>query len=158
MKKTVLLLTQLLVVVAVISGFSFSQDNQVSSNTEKVLAQNGISIQTENEDEEEIEVDLEKGTEVVLAIVEKLKGTLKAAPDDTKQINQLGESLEENWDMIEKEVEEKYPDDYAKIEKSLYPLIAIAKKDNPDLKELKKYLKDSEKMLMKFKEKAKAAK
>jgi iron uptake system EfeUOB component EfeO/EfeM len=61
--------------------------------------------------------------------------------------------IEEKWDKIEKQVEEKYPEDYEDIEKSLYPLIAEAKKDTPDSEKLKTLTEETKNKLNQFHEK-----
>ncbi|WP_226037787.1 hypothetical protein [Aquibacillus saliphilus] len=158
MKKIVLLLLPLLVVSITLTGFSLSDVQGSDKNTNQETTNNNLtSIQTENDeeegDEEEAEVDLVAGTNAVLKLIDQLKGKVKPSIKDTKDINMLGKELEEKWDTIEDTVEKKYPDDYAKIEKSLYPLIAIAKKDKLDMDKLKQYMKETDDKLAKFKAK-----
>jgi iron uptake system EfeUOB component EfeO/EfeM len=97
--------------------------------------------------------DLSKGVEETTSSVEELTISLTNAPDDAKKINEQGTMIEEKWDKIEKQVEEKYPDDYEDIEKSLYPLIAEAKKETPDSEKLKTLSEETKNKLNQFHEK-----
>ncbi|MBB6453692.1 iron uptake system EfeUOB component EfeO/EfeM [Salirhabdus euzebyi] len=99
--------------------------------------------------------DLVKGIDKVLETNEKLKKAADKSPENTAKINKLGKELGENWDVIEKQVEEKYPKDYINIEKSLYPLIAYAKKDKPDVKKIVILADEVNEKLVNFKERVK---
>ena len=94
-------------------------------------------------------VDLEKGTEVMIFLVERLQGKIKSSPNDSNKINDLGDSLEENWDMIEQQIKANYPRDYQIIEKSLSPLIANCH-NTPNIKLLKQLVPETEDKLNKF--------
>jgi iron uptake system EfeUOB component EfeO/EfeM len=107
---------------------------------------------SDSPDDEENQ-DLSKGVEETTSSVEELTMTLTNAPDDAKKINEQGTMIEEKWDKIEKQVEEKYPDDYEDIEKSLYPLIAEAKKESPDSEKLKTLSEETKNKLNQFHEK-----
>lgn len=78
---------------------------------------------------------------------------LNSSVNDQKKIEEAAEMLSENWDEIEEKVEEKYPKDYKNIEKSLYPLLAEAKRTNPNLLTVKQLLKESTTKITEFKNK-----
>ncbi|TCP21068.1 putative lipoprotein with Yx(FWY)xxD motif [Scopulibacillus darangshiensis] len=97
--------------------------------------------------------DLASGTDTVLADTANLKKTVEQSSKDTASINNAGKKLGEDWDAIEKKVEEKYPKDYENIEDSLYPLLAEAAKEQPDEDKMKKLIADVTNKLNSFKEK-----
>lgn len=76
------------------------------------------------------------------------------ASESIEEIQTTGKSLEEHWDLAEAEIEEQYPEDYAAIEESLYPLIDETKKDSPDMEKMKPWVEDSNKKLTALLEKA----
>jgi iron uptake system EfeUOB component EfeO/EfeM len=96
-----------------------------------------------------------KGVGDTISSVEELSKMLSNNPDDAKKLNEQGSKIEEKWDKIEKTIENNFPEDYENIEKSLYPLIAEAKKDTPDPDNLNKLTEDTSKKLDKFLEKVK---
>ncbi|ARI76341.1 hypothetical protein [Halobacillus mangrovi] len=130
-------------------GSSESQDN--SDSTEQTNEQDseatsgnadsseGSSEETSSSDEGQ-ETELASGIDTVIASVEDLNSSLEDSADVTT-LNEKGKTLEEDWDSIEKKVEEQFPDQYEKIEKSLYPLIDEAKKDEPDVEKMKELVK-----------------
>ncbi|WP_066174525.1 hypothetical protein [Bacillus marinisedimentorum] len=69
-------------------------------------------------------------------IISSVKELKAAASESPEKVKELGEKLHEDWEVIEEEVEEKYPDDYKNIEDSLYPLIGEANKDQPDMNKI----------------------
>ncbi|MGG3451149.1 hypothetical protein [Domibacillus aminovorans] len=89
----------------------------------------------------------------VVGTLKELKASIED-PDNVGEIQQAGKVLEEHWDLVEKEIEEQYPDDYENIEESLYPLIAEAKKDEPDVEKMKTLIDDTNGKLTEFLEKA----
>jgi iron uptake system EfeUOB component EfeO/EfeM len=93
----------------------------------------------------------------VVATVVELRSYAESA-DNSGQIQETGKSLEDNWDLVEGEIEEQYPDDYKNIEESLYPLIAEAKKDKPDPEKIKTLSDETNKKLTDFLEKAETPK
>ncbi|OZI10182.1 hypothetical protein CEW92_18425 [Bacillaceae bacterium SAS-127] len=99
--------------------------------------------------------DLTNGIDKVQTSLEDLSTTLENSSDRTNKIQEAGEQLEENWDTIEKQVEEAFPEDYNHIEESLYPLIHEAKKAQPDVQKIKTLLADTKKKIKAFKEKTK---
>jgi iron uptake system EfeUOB component EfeO/EfeM len=74
--------------------------------------------------------------------------------EGSEDIQKTGKSLEEHWDLAEAEIEEQYPEDYAAIEESLYPLIDETKKDSPDTEKMKPLAEDSNDKLTSLLEKA----
>ncbi len=89
----------------------------------------------------------------VVGTLKELKASIED-PDNVGEIQQAGKVLEEHWDLVEKEIEEQYPDDYENIEKSLYPLIAEAKKDKPDVEKMKTLIDETNGKLTELLEKA----
>lgn len=79
------------------------------------------------------------------AKIENVQNTLVAlkAAEGNEDLQQTGKSLEE-----------QYPEDYAAIEESLYPLIAEAKKDSPDAAKLAPLIQKSNEKLNVLLEKA----
>jgi iron uptake system EfeUOB component EfeO/EfeM len=96
---------------------------------------------------------LEAGLEETTNSVDELSISLKNASGDTQKLNEQGKMIEEKWDEIEKQIEESHPEDYENIEQSLYPLIAEAKKDNPDIENLKSLSEDTKNKLKEFHDK-----
>ncbi len=88
----------------------------------------------------------------VLRTLEKLEKTVSDSPIDVKAIHKSGSLLEEKWDVIEKQVEEIDKASYMYIEETLYPLIAEAKKDSPNVENMKALMKQTQERLIKFKE------
>ncbi|SEA85169.1 hypothetical protein SAMN05421743_109105 [Thalassobacillus cyri] len=101
----------------------------------------------------EVSTDLPSGVDVVLATVEDLNTTVGKSSEDTAKINEIGKTLEEDWDRIEKKVEENYKEDYKNIEESLYPLIDEAQADKPDTDKIKDLAKETKDKLEQFKNK-----
>lgn len=99
------------------------------------------------------EVDLDVGVDTVLTDLDSLNTVLESTPDDVAKINELGNQIESHWDLFEQKVEKEFPDEYADIEKDLYPLIEEAKKDEPDVAKLNRYLDESVMKLTSFKDK-----
>ncbi|MBM7570799.1 hypothetical protein [Aquibacillus albus] len=95
--------------------------------------------------------DIIKGVEKVLATVHELKDVLEKSPKDSKKIHKLGKKISEQWDVIEKKVEKKYPEAYVDIEKSLYPLIGFSKEEDPSVEKLQELIKQVDKKLERFK-------
>ncbi|WP_409291932.1 hypothetical protein [Peribacillus sp. SCS-37] len=89
-------------------------------------------------------------TESILALLLELDKEINTGKS-AKSINKIGISIETAWDGIEKKVEKMNPAVYRDIESSLYPLIAEAKKDTPDLKNLERHSKDTARKLTVFK-------
>lgn len=64
-----------------------------------------------------------------------------SAEADPEKIQELGKKVSSDWDSIEKQVEDDFPDWYERIEKNLYPLIGESgnpEKDTEKIEELSK--------------------
>lgn len=85
----------------------------------------------------------------VVGTLKELKASVED-PDNVGEIQKSGKVLEEHWDLVEKEIEEQYPDDYENIEESLYPLIAEAKKDEPDVDKMNTLIDETNGKLTEF--------
>ncbi len=96
--------------------------------------------------------DILRGTNEVITTTKELK-KITASENNTSEINKLGEEIENRWDRIEKKVEKEYPEDYTNIEKSLYPLITMAKKETPNKKQLQDLSNQTLEKLTNFKHK-----
>ncbi|WP_077324421.1 hypothetical protein [Virgibacillus siamensis] len=94
---------------------------------------------------------LTSGVTDVQKSLDELKMVMQNNPDKTKKIQKIGKEAGEDWDEIEKQVEEKYPKAYENIEKSLYPLKAATKKDMPDKGKVKQLTSETLKKLQDFK-------
>ncbi|APC49351.1 hypothetical protein BME96_14635 [Virgibacillus halodenitrificans] len=114
------------------SGTEESGDQSSNGDTEQ--SQNEEQNKTE---EDSVPAELSKALDDVITVTKELKSTAEESPDDMEKVNKQGNMLEENWDKIEKQVEEKDPGAYENIEKSLYPLKDEAKKDKPDVEKIK---------------------
>ncbi|WP_173918929.1 hypothetical protein [Halobacillus sp. Marseille-Q1614] len=117
-------------------GTSDNQENTDSSEEQTQESNEETSEETGNEGED---TEFVSGVDTVINSVEQLNSSLEDSAD-ANTINEEGKTLEENWDQIEKKVEEQFPDQYAKIEESLYPLIDEAKKDSPDVEKMKEWI------------------
>ncbi|WP_052712244.1 hypothetical protein [Domibacillus indicus] len=110
-------------------------------------------LDTETDTVEENARDLPNKLQNVQSMLLRLNTDLES-PESSETIQETGGSLEEHWDLAEAQVEEQYPEDYAAIEKSLYPLIDEAKKDNPDLEKMKPLVEDADEKITSLIEKA----
>ncbi|MCA1010687.1 hypothetical protein [Halobacillus halophilus] len=119
-------------------------EEQTSEQDSEATSGNADSSEGSSEEngssDEEMDSDLSSGIDTVIGSVEDLDSSLKDSAE-VNTLNEKGKTLEEDWDSIEKKVEEQFPDQYEKIEKSLYPLINEAKKDEPDVEKLKELVK-----------------
>ncbi|MFZ3579127.1 hypothetical protein [Virgibacillus sp. DJP39] len=98
-------------------------------------------------------VTISDGLDEVLNTLAELKVELDKPSIEKSQVKVLAEKLGEDWDTIEKQVEKKYPEDYVYIEKSLYPLLAEAQKEDPNFVEIQQLLQDTTKKINAFKNK-----
>jgi iron uptake system EfeUOB component EfeO/EfeM len=89
------------------------------------------------------------GIKDVMVEVQKLEMYMKASSDQGT-INKFGKSIAKKWDEFENDVEERYPDQYKKIEDNLYPLIAETGKPKLDLQKIKDLTQKVQKDLMAF--------
>ncbi|WP_273833823.1 hypothetical protein [Guptibacillus sedimenti] len=96
--------------------------------------------------------NLEAGVDTALSNLEELKTTVENSSDDVETINEQTMTLEENWDKMESQVEEEFPDAYKNIEESLYPLIDEGKKDEPDTDKMTELIDETMMKMTEFKE------
>lgn len=146
MKKLLFPLVAFSVVVLVAGCSSGTDDKNSTENQKQSSEQQSKAVQGEKD-----RSDLSTGIDTVLTSVKALKTTVENTPNDVKAINNKGEALDSNWDVIEKQVEKSDPEAYEDIEKSLYPLFAEAAKDKPDVNKLKQLIDASIEKLNKFK-------
>lgn len=144
MKSILYLLLAIMVFTVVTFNTSANEEEQAQITNESTSVKASKSM-SEN--------DLTKGLDNVLTSLDELKTVTKDSQVDTQAVNKAAEELGETWDKIEEKVEEKYPEDYENIEKSLYPLLAEAKKDTPNLVSVMQLLDDTTKKVQEFKEK-----
>ncbi|WP_052947704.1 hypothetical protein [Aneurinibacillus tyrosinisolvens] len=93
------------------------------------------------------------GVKGVIQLIGELERQLQNNPKPSV-VNEIGKKMAEKWDLVEKEVEKRYPDDYKKIEESLYPLIAEAGKQQLDVSKIKALNIEARQKLEKFLDKA----
>jgi iron uptake system EfeUOB component EfeO/EfeM len=151
--KKINVLSVIFVSSLLFSGCGASDDNQ---GADKMKDANEPKSETTSGDgtlEQTAAEDLKSGVKDTLKAVEDLNMTLTDASSDAKKVNEQGMIVEEKWDEIEKMVEKQYPEDYKNIEESLYPLIAEAKKDEPDSETLKGLIQETKDKMIKFQEK-----
>ncbi|WP_377890654.1 hypothetical protein [Alkalihalobacillus sp. R86527] len=98
------------------------------------------------------EVNLDTGVAKVLTDLDSLSKVLEESPDDVTKINELGNQIDSHWELFEQKLEKEYPDEYADIEKDLYPLIDEAKKDEPDVEKLTELLDATKTKVTSFKD------
>lgn len=110
-------------------------------------------LDTETDTIEETARDLPSKIQNVQNTLTKLQTHIDSS-ESSEDIQETGKSLEEHWDLAEAEIEEQYPEDYAAIEGSLYPLIDETKKDSPDTEKMKPWVEDSNEQLTALLEKA----
>ncbi|WP_077324822.1 YVTN family beta-propeller repeat protein [Virgibacillus siamensis] len=100
---------------------------------------------------------LSAGIGKVLSTLQDLKNTAASSPDNAKKINEKGKTLSEIWEPIEKDIEKHNAKAYENIEKSLYPLIAESKKNQPDVNKVKQLVDETADKLKQFKKKITSA-
>ncbi|WP_338752757.1 hypothetical protein [Bacillus sp. FJAT-52991] len=132
----------ILVAMMMVTGCNFTNNNDSSKKTMETSKKMP---------------DLTSGIDKVQTSLNDLGTVVDQSPNGTEKIQAIGEHLEENWDTIEKQVEEVYPTDYRNIEESLYPLINEAKKDQPNRQKMKPLITDTKKKITEFKEKLKTS-
>lgn len=94
--------------------------------------------------------DLASGVDNVLSAVKELK---KVPANDAQKIKKAGKSLREDWDKIEKEVEDNYLNYYMNIEHTLYPLIGETQNAKPNGEKVSKLCDVTIRKLEAFKKK-----
>lgn len=146
MKSILYLLLTIAIFTAV--AFNTNKDEQQANEQTNKTTDVPTSVQTTKP----MSSDLTKGLDKVLTSLETLKTKTEETNVEIEKVNSGAEKLGENWDQIEKQVEGKYPEDYENIEKSLYPLLAEAKKDNPNLVLVTQLLDETATKIQVFKE------
>ncbi|MFJ7307695.1 hypothetical protein [Peribacillus frigoritolerans] len=92
---------------------------------------------------------IKKGVGDVIQSIKGLESELSTEADSEK-IQELGKEISSNWDSIEKQVEDEYPDWYERIEKNLYPLIGESGNPDKDLENMKRLSEATKKDLQLF--------
>ncbi|MDC3417363.1 hypothetical protein [Aquibacillus salsiterrae] len=93
------------------------------------------------------EADIVTGTEKVLSLIETFEDVLEDEPNNRSKIKRLGKEIGQQWQVIEKSVEKKYPEEYDDIEKSLYPLLVLSQEESPYVTKLLELSEQVEKKL-----------
>ena len=140
------------------NGAEDNTGNQTTNNssmeennaTENAGTNEGMNDSSDSGSEEM--TNLEAGVDTVLSNLEELKNTLENSSDDVEAIKNQTMTLDENWDKMESQVEEEFPDAYKNIEESLYPLIDEGKKDEPDTDKMNELIDETMKKMTEFKE------
>ncbi|WP_347551493.1 hypothetical protein ABFG93_06080 [Pseudalkalibacillus hwajinpoensis] len=127
-----------------------AESNTTSENTPEEGSTNSSS--SENTGDENGNINLEVGIDTALTDLDALKSTVENSSDDVAKLNEQGKTLESHWDLIEPKMEEDYPDEYKEIEKTLYPLIDEAKKDDPDTAKMSEWIDQTIMTMTEFKE------
>lgn len=127
-------------------------DNEQTESNSEAQESNMMEEEATQKDEGN-STELTSGINEVLASLDELKTLTTESPDNTEQIQKAGKVVGESWDEIEEQVEEKYPKEYEYIEKSLYPLKDVTKKDQLNIEKVKQLTDDTEKKVREFKEK-----
>lgn len=144
MKSIIYFVLTIMVLVAV----ALNTDDAGQKSTEQGKSNNEqVSVQVTNS----MSSTLTSGLEKVLASLDELGTVVEDTGTKEKRI-EVANKLGEDWDQIEKQVEENYPEDYENIEKSLYPLLAEAKKENPNLVSIVHLVDATTKKVTSFKE------
>ncbi|QHS22668.1 hypothetical protein GWK91_06785 [Virgibacillus sp. MSP4-1] len=134
MNKVLYITGTVLLLAAILVGFTTSGNEQPSQTGDHQMeTEDTKAVGVVNEEEGNLVTHLD----AVLTSVDELKKVIEETPDELRAINEKGEVIEKNWDEIEKQVEEMDSDAYANIERSLYPLMAEAQKENPDIEKMK---------------------
>lgn len=149
MKSILYLLLTIIIFAAVAFNANTSEEKQAKEQNSKTTDES-TSVQVSKSMSSD--PSLTKGIDTVLTSLDQLKKVTEEADGKTEKVNNAAEQLGEDWDEIEKLVEKKYPEDYEKIERSLYPLLAEAKKDDPDLGLVQQLLNETTTKVQLFKE------
>lgn len=135
------------------SNNSSMEENTASENEGTNEGMNDSSTDSGSEET----IDLDVGVDTALTNLDELKATLENSSDDIGAINEQTMTLEENWDKMEAQVEQEFPDEYKDIEESLYPLIDEGKKDEPDTGKMNELIDETVMKMTEFKEKLPAS-
>ncbi|QTM99009.1 hypothetical protein ERJ70_06645 [Sediminibacillus dalangtanensis] len=128
-------------------GEDAQEQQQEAGPAETVPVEKVTSIDAQSERK------IADGVEKVLGVLDELVSIVTNQPNQTETINKLGKNLSEKWDKIEKSVETNFPDEYKNIEDSLYPLIAYAQNQTPDIEQIKQLSSEVKEKLTAFKQK-----
>ncbi|WP_264737908.1 hypothetical protein [Cytobacillus firmus] len=139
--KKILSYISILVIVIMAAGCSSNGENETQENSKA------------NNSDGQMADELLNGSDEVMAVLDELQANLKNKAENSELIQKTGKDLEENWDEIEKKVEENFPEDYESIEESLYPLISESQKDQADSAKMKELVTETKEKLESFKEK-----
>ncbi|GGD06152.1 hypothetical protein [Pontibacillus salipaludis] len=90
----------------------------------------------------EQDTSVQEGIDKVVAEIDTLQKAIQGNGELIK-VNEAGKKIDEAWDLIEEQVEEKNPEAYKNIEESLYPLIGEAQKPSPDMKKIQKLIPET---------------
>ncbi|KON87815.1 hypothetical protein AF332_13910 [Sporosarcina globispora] len=142
--KKILAFISILVIVMMSAGCSSNGENEKEKNTNSEEANNSDGQMAE---------ELLNGSDEVMAVLDDLQANLENKAENSELIQKTGKDLEENWDEIEKKVEENFPEDYESIEESLYPLISESQKDQGDSAKMKELVIQTKEKLESFNEK-----
>jgi hypothetical protein len=129
----------LLMMVAICMGGCASNPKQSETRGVKATENLEAMQQSHSPDEgvAEKNSDILQAVDKVLSQIQNAKTNMETRAN-AKALNSVGQHMQEDWDVIEKKVEKKYPADYKNIEESLYPLISELKKDDLDLANIRK--------------------
>lgn len=94
---------------------------------------------------------IKKGVGYVIQSIKGLESELSTEADP-ERIQEMGKEISSDWDSIEKQVEDEYPDWYERIEKNLYPLIGESGNPDKDLEKIKRLSEATKKDLQLFSE------
>lgn len=142
--KKILSFISILVIIILAAGCSSNGENEKQENANSEKANNADG---------QVADELLNGSDEVMAVLDDLQANLENKAENSELIQKKGKDLEENWDEIEKKVEENFPEDYESIEKSLYPLISESQKDQGDSAKMKDLVTETKEKLESFNEK-----
>ncbi|TDL91811.1 hypothetical protein E2R55_01650 [Vibrio vulnificus] len=122
-----------------------AEPDEAQQEKSPVMNENQDSNTGETQNEEVIK----KGVGDVIQSIKGLQAELSAEADP-ERIQEIGKEMSSVWDSIEKQVEDKYPDWYERIEKNLYPLIGESGNPENDLDKIKRLSEATKKDLQLF--------
>lgn len=126
-----------------------SKERNASEDIEAMQQTHG-TVEADSDEKD----DILAGVEKVLSVIKEAETAMENSADSIR-LQAIGQQLEEEWDIVEKKVERKFPADYKNIEESLYPLMAELKKPEQDLAKIKDLSDQTKAKLDLFKIKAK---
>lgn len=105
--------------------------------------------QVSAEQNTESDTSVQEGIDKVIAEIDMLQEAIQGNGELIK-VNEAGKKIDEAWDLIEEQVEEKNPEAYKNIEESLYPLIGEAQRPSPDMKKIQKLIPETTEKLKEY--------